>query len=159
MTKATITRLFLGSVIAVVAGILLAIVALLAAFASGAFVMDGPDVVGVEATPAAWTALGIAHFEAGDWQSAIDAWNESIERRQTATSTIDSYLRSMAYWKLGDKQQARNLYDQATKWNVEQRPGDSSLARFRAEAAELLGITEPRPAAEPASAQPTALQP
>jgi hypothetical protein len=59
MTKATITRLFLGSVIAVVAGILLAIVALLAAFASGAFVMDGPDVVGVEATPAAWTALGV----------------------------------------------------------------------------------------------------
>ena len=59
MTKATITRLFLGSVVAVVAGILLAIVALVAAFASGAFVMDGPDVVGVEATPAAWTAFGV----------------------------------------------------------------------------------------------------
>jgi hypothetical protein len=59
MTKATITRLFLGSVVAFVAGILLAIVAFLAAVASGAFVMDGPDVVGIEPTPAAWSALGV----------------------------------------------------------------------------------------------------
>jgi len=57
MSKATITRLFLGSVIAFAAGIALAVVALLAAVGSDAFVMDGPDVVGIQATPGAWTAL------------------------------------------------------------------------------------------------------
>jgi hypothetical protein len=57
MSKATITRLFLGSVVAFVAGIVLAVVALLAAVGSDAFVMDGPDVVGIQATPAAWTAF------------------------------------------------------------------------------------------------------
>jgi ammonia channel protein AmtB len=57
MSKATITRLFLGSVIAFAAGIALAVVALLAAVGSDAFVMDGPDVVGIHATPGAWTAL------------------------------------------------------------------------------------------------------
>lgn len=59
MTKATVTRLFLGSVAALVAGILLAIVAVAVAFASGVFVMDGPDVVGVQSTPTAWTTLAM----------------------------------------------------------------------------------------------------
>jgi len=59
MTKATVTRLFLGSVAAFVAGILLAIVAVAIAFASGVFVMDGPDVVGIQSTPTAWTTLAM----------------------------------------------------------------------------------------------------
>lgn len=59
MRKETITRLFIGSVVAFAAGIVLALAAVWAAFASGAFVMDGHDVVGIEATPTAWSALGI----------------------------------------------------------------------------------------------------
>lgn len=59
MTKPTVTRVFVGSVAAFVAALVLAIVATLAAFASGVFIMDGPDVVGVEATPFAWSMLGI----------------------------------------------------------------------------------------------------
>lgn len=60
MCKATVTRIFVGSVIAVVAGIILAIVALLVAYANGAFVMDGPDVVGIRGTTFAWTMVGLA---------------------------------------------------------------------------------------------------
>ncbi len=54
MTKSTITRLFVGGVVAVVAGLFLLIASALIAFFSGTFVIDGPDVVGINATPQAW---------------------------------------------------------------------------------------------------------
>ena len=61
MTKATITRVFLASAIAVVAGAVLALVAVMIAYANGAFVMRGSDVVGVQWTPMAAViiALGV----------------------------------------------------------------------------------------------------
>jgi hypothetical protein len=60
MYKPTVVKLFVGSVIAVVAGILLAFGAVWAAYASGAFVMSGPDVIGIDPTPFAWTMVGLA---------------------------------------------------------------------------------------------------
>jgi hypothetical protein len=60
MSKSTVVKLFIGSVIAVVAGILLAFGAVWAAYASGVFVMSGPDVVGIDPTPFAWTMVGLA---------------------------------------------------------------------------------------------------
>jgi hypothetical protein len=60
VSKATVTRLFLGSVIAAVAGAILAIAAVWIAFADGAFMMRGPDVIGVQSTPLAWTIVGLA---------------------------------------------------------------------------------------------------
>ena len=51
MTKPTIIRLFVGGLIAVVAGIALAIAAFARAVARGVFILDGPDVVGVQPTP------------------------------------------------------------------------------------------------------------
>ena len=57
MSKQTVVRLFWASVITIVAGLILALVAVWLAFASGAFVMDGPDVVGIKGN--AWT-LGMA---------------------------------------------------------------------------------------------------
>jgi H+/Cl- antiporter ClcA len=60
MSKSTVVKLFTGSVIAVVAGILLAFGAVWAAYSSGVFVMSGPDVVGIDATPFAWTMVGLA---------------------------------------------------------------------------------------------------
>lgn len=59
MSKVTVTRVFLGSVAAVIAGAILAFGAVWIAYANGAFVMSGPDVVGVQATPMAWTILAI----------------------------------------------------------------------------------------------------
>jgi len=60
MRKSLITRLFLGGVVAVVAGAVLTFAALWLAFANGAFVLDGPDVVGIEPTAIAWTWVGVA---------------------------------------------------------------------------------------------------
>ncbi len=59
MPKPTVVKLFVGSVFAFVAGILLAFVAVWFAYASGAFVMSGPDVIGIETTPFAWAMVGI----------------------------------------------------------------------------------------------------
>ena len=59
MSKSTVTWVFLGSVVAVVAGAILAFAAVLVAYANGAFVMSGPDVIGVQATPMAWTIVGL----------------------------------------------------------------------------------------------------
>lgn len=60
MSKALVTRIFLGSVIAVIAGAVLAFAAVWVAYASGAFVMSGPDVIGVQSTPFAWAIIGLA---------------------------------------------------------------------------------------------------
>lgn len=59
MSKATVTRIFLSSLVAVIAGAVLAFAAVWIAFVNGAFVMSGPDVVGVTSTPFAWTIVGL----------------------------------------------------------------------------------------------------
>jgi hypothetical protein len=58
VSKATVTRIFLGSVIAVIAAAVLAFATVWIAYANGAFVMNGPDVVGIRSTPAAWAIFG-----------------------------------------------------------------------------------------------------
>jgi hypothetical protein len=58
MSKATISRIFIGSMIAIVAAAILAIAAVTIAYTNGVFIMDGPDVVGVRGTGLAWTMVG-----------------------------------------------------------------------------------------------------
>lgn len=60
MSKATVTKLFIAGLIAVVAGAVVMVIAVGAAFASDVFVMDGPNVVGVNGSPLAFTLLGVA---------------------------------------------------------------------------------------------------
>lgn len=50
MTKHTVTSLFVGSLLAIVCGPILAFVAIWAAYANGALVMNGPDVTGIQST-------------------------------------------------------------------------------------------------------------
>lgn len=59
MPKVTVVKVFVGSALAVGAGILLALVAVLLAYANGVFVMSGPDVTGIQSTPFAWTMVGL----------------------------------------------------------------------------------------------------
>jgi hypothetical protein len=78
MSKAAVTRLFVGSVVAAVAGILLALAAVWFAFANGTFVMDGADVTGIEATPGAWSTIGVVGLAAivviGGCVGGLVAW-------------------------------------------------------------------------------------
>jgi len=59
MSKATVTRLFIGSVIAAGAGAILLIIAVGLAQANGLFVMNGSNVVGVQGGPLALALLGL----------------------------------------------------------------------------------------------------
>lgn len=59
MTKPTITRLFVGSIAAFVAAIVLGIFACAWAFANGVFQLDGPDVTGITGGAAAWWTIGM----------------------------------------------------------------------------------------------------
>ena len=57
MSKATVTRLFIGGGLAVIAGAVLAIVAVSVANANDTFVMNGPDIVGLRGSVLAWSML------------------------------------------------------------------------------------------------------
>jgi len=46
----------------------------------------------------------------------------------------------MAHSRLGNKDQARTWFDKAVSWMENNKPKDEELARYRAEAAELLGL-------------------
>ena len=59
MSKTTITRLFIGSGIAIIAGAILAVAAVWLAVANDAFVMNGQDIVGFHGGALAWTGLGL----------------------------------------------------------------------------------------------------
>lgn len=60
MPKATVSRLFVGGVLAGVAGFVLGFGAVIAAYAGGALVMSGPDVSGVNGSAFAWGMVGLA---------------------------------------------------------------------------------------------------
>lgn len=60
MSKATVTRVFVGSLIAIAGGLVLMLAAGMTAYLSGALIMNGPDVVGVQPTAFGLTMLGLA---------------------------------------------------------------------------------------------------
>jgi hypothetical protein len=59
MSKSTVTRLFVGGMVAIVAGTVLAIVALVAALVGGGLVIGGPAVVEVRGGPLVWSIVGL----------------------------------------------------------------------------------------------------
>ena len=94
--------------------------------------------------------LGIVHYRVGDWQAAIAALDKSMELREGGDSN-DYFFLAMAHWQLGHKEDARQWYARAVEWMEKKNPSNEELLRFRAEAAKLLGITEPQSSTEPKS--------
>jgi superkiller protein 3 len=88
-----------------------------------------------------WNTLGIARYRAGQWQSAIDGLNKAMELRSGGDAS-DWFFLAMSHWQLGHKEEARMWFDKAVEWTDKNQPKNEELIRFRAEAAELLGITE-----------------
>ena len=60
MFKTTVTRLFIGSLIAFGAGAIVSILAIALAIANDVFVMDGNDIVALQGGAVAWLLLGLA---------------------------------------------------------------------------------------------------
>ena len=86
-----------------------------------------------------FNTLGVAQYQAGDWSTSIAALEKGMAIRKSGDSFYWFFL-AMAHWQLGHKDEARKLYDQAVQWMEKNRPTDEELRRFRAEAADLLGI-------------------
>lgn len=59
MSKATVTRLFIGSGIAIVSGAIVAMAAVWLAIANNVFVMAGPDIIGITGGALAWSLLAL----------------------------------------------------------------------------------------------------
>ena len=47
---------------------------------------------------------------------------------------------AMCHWQLGEKTEARRLFDESVAWQEENLPDSPLLKRQRQEAAELLGL-------------------
>jgi hypothetical protein len=60
MFKTTVTRLFIGSLIAFGAGAIVSILAIALAIANNVFVMDGNDIAAIQGGALAWVLLGLA---------------------------------------------------------------------------------------------------
>jgi tetratricopeptide (TPR) repeat protein len=85
-----------------------------------------------------WLVLGIARYRAGQLQAAV-ADLEKATDLDARDTTIRRLFLAMAHGQLGDKTQARQLYNQAAEWLEKNQPRDlEELRRFRAEAAALL---------------------
>ncbi|HEX7471477.1 MAG TPA: hypothetical protein VF323_00205 [Candidatus Limnocylindrales bacterium] len=59
MSKTTVTRLFIGSGIAITSGAILAVAAVWLAIANDVFEMAGPDIAGIRGSALAWSLLGL----------------------------------------------------------------------------------------------------
>jgi hypothetical protein len=59
MSKATVTRLFIGSGIAILSGAILTAATVSLAIANNVFVMSGPDDIGLRGSVLAWSLLGL----------------------------------------------------------------------------------------------------
>jgi eukaryotic-like serine/threonine-protein kinase len=88
-----------------------------------------------------WQSLAWAEYRAGDWKTAVAAM-EKVKELGSAGNSREWFLLAMAHWKLGNKVEARKWYGQAIAWMDKNQPANKELGRFRAEAAELLGVND-----------------
>ncbi len=88
-----------------------------------------------------WNTLGVAQYRAGDSKGAIEALAKSMELRNGGDG-FEFFFLAMIHWKLGDADTARTWYDKGVEWQETSKSQSEELQRFRAEAAETLGLNE-----------------
>jgi serine/threonine protein kinase len=91
-----------------------------------------------------WGTLGVARYQSGDWKKAALDLEKAIGLRSPDDSgaMYESFFLAMARWQQGDKPAARKWFDKGIAWMEKSQSRDEEVGRFRAEAAELLGIKE-----------------
>jgi serine/threonine protein kinase/Flp pilus assembly protein TadD len=103
--------------------------------------------------PNSWSNLGVAYYAAGDWGKAADAL-EKANRMASEKDYFHRYYLAMARWQVGSISEAREAFQQGSEWmEKKHQPHQEILLRSRAEAAELLGISEATPVTEAPSRQ------
>ena len=96
MSKSTITRLFIGAGLAMIAGAILFVAAVAVAIGADTFVMAGSDIVGLRGSPVAWVSLGVAVIGAlavaGGTIAGLVAWIGAL---------LDTWGRESKAWFVG----------------------------------------------------------
>jgi tetratricopeptide (TPR) repeat protein len=87
-----------------------------------------------------WNTLGVAQYRANDWRSAIDSLDKSMILRDGGDG-FDWYFAAMAYWQLGEKTRAKDLYQKAEAWKRREHVTESQLTGIDQEAKTLLAAT------------------
>jgi hypothetical protein len=85
--------------------------------------------------------LDVAQYRTGDWKAT---W-ESLVRSWYGVKPWDgpvAFVFAMTRWQRGAKKDAREFYDKTVQWMDKNKPRDLELRRFRAEAAQMLGVKE-----------------
>jgi eukaryotic-like serine/threonine-protein kinase len=90
-----------------------------------------------------WNTLGIAEYRAGNWDESIAAFDRST-KLQNGGDSYDWFFLAMARWRRGERDEARREYDRAVQWMTQHAQNHQDLRRFRAEAAEVLGLSDPK---------------
>src|SRR5262249_22308539 len=127
-----------------------ALLASLLATAADTKLRDGAEAVklarqSVKLAPndaAAWQALGWAHYSTGACKDSIEAFHKSMDLQQDPKGGDSGqwFGLAVAHWQLGQREEARSWYGKAVQWMEKNAPQDEQSRRFRAEAAEVLGI-------------------
>jgi tRNA A-37 threonylcarbamoyl transferase component Bud32 len=89
--------------------------------------------------------LGAARYRGGDWKGAIADLEQAfgLANPRDDRANCCGFFLAMAYWQIGDKAKAREWFAKAASWMDQGKQKDhADLKRFRAEAAELLGIKD-----------------
>jgi serine/threonine protein kinase/tetratricopeptide (TPR) repeat protein len=102
-----------------------------------------------------WNALGVVRYRAAAWKPAIEALERSMGLHSGGDAS-DWLILAMARWQLGEVDKAHAWFDKAVAWIESNRPKVGAVARHRAEAAALLGLSPPpkSTAKAPAPAKP-----
>lgn len=91
-----------------------------------------------------WNTLGAAQYRAGNFQAAITVLRKTIKLRQGGDA-FDYFFLAMALQRSHQPEEARQWYDKATASMAAIGPNNRDLIRFRAEAADVLGLAAPKP--------------
>jgi serine/threonine protein kinase/Tfp pilus assembly protein PilF len=90
-----------------------------------------------------WTTLGVAYYRTEDWKNSVAALEKSESLAPGGSlGGVNGFFLTMAYWKLGEKDKARERYERAAQWSDKNQPNNETIRRFRAEAAETLELNE-----------------
>jgi superkiller protein 3 len=96
-------------------------------------------------SPVHWQLLGWACYRSELWSESLEALQHSIALQKDGGHPRQWFFLAMAHGQLGHEQEARKWYDRSVQWMEKTRSRALELHRFRAEAAELLGVKEKKP--------------
>ena len=92
--------------------------------------------------------LGIAQYRRGEFKDARASLLKLVELHPDRARPNTSCFLAMACWQLGEKDAARQHYDDAAAWIGKNENENEITLGFRTEAAELLGIDDTKPKPE-----------